>query len=228
MSVCVLMPVCVCVCVCVCVVCARARVCGVWGCWGGGGTQTYDSTVELRDCSVRAVSYYVRLYNFVVVDVGVLYLTFPPLLTISTTPFNSPDSIIHLAFQALLCLGFSHTSLNEFRLYLSMVLPPFPAALTFGVPQGSVLGPILFVLYTHPISEIVSYYSLSHHNFPDDSQLYKSGNITQLPEIIHSTQSCISDVKAWMTNNQLQLNNDKTETILIATKTVLNSDCSSP
>ena len=98
-----------------------------------------------------------------------------------------------------------------------------PAALNFGVPQGSVLGPILFVLYNHPISEIVSYHSLSHHSFSDDNQLYKSGNITQLPEIIHSTQSCISDVKAWMTNNKLQLNNDKTEVILIATKTVLNS-----
>ena len=70
----------------------------------------------------------------------------------------------------------------------------------------------------------MSYHSLSHHSFSDDNQLYKSGNITQLPEIIHSTQSCIPGVKAWMTNNQLQLNNDKTEIILIATKTVLNSD----
>ena len=58
----------------------------------------------------------------------------------------------------------------------------------------------------------------------DPYLLYKSGNITQLPEIIRSTQSCISDVKAWMANNQLQLNNDKTEMILISTKTVLNSD----
>ena len=101
-----------------------------------------------------------------------------------------------------------------------------PAALNFGVPQGSVLGLILFVLYTHPISEVVSYqyHPLSHHSFSDGNQLYKSGNITQLPEIIHSTQSCISDIKAWMTNNQMQLNNDKTEVILIATKTVLNSD----
>ena len=69
------------------------------------------------------------------------------------------------------------------------------------------LGPILFVLYTHPISEIVFYHPLSHHSFS-----------------IHSNQSCISDVKAWMTNNQLQLNNDKKEMILIAAKTVLNSD----
>ena len=83
------------------------------------------------------------------------------------------------------------------------------------------LGPIRFFLYTHPISEIVSYHSLSHHSFSDDNQLYKSDNITQLPEIIHSTQSCISDVDD---NNQLQLHNDKTEMILIATKTVLNSD----
>ena len=78
------------------------------------------------------------------------------------------------------------------------------------------LGPILVVLYTHPISEIVSYHSPSHHSLSDDNQLYKSGNITQLPEIIISTQSCMSDVKAWMTNNQLLLNNDKTEMILIA------------
>ena len=52
----------------------------------------------------------------------------------------------------------------------------------------------------------MSYHSLSHHSFSDDNQLYKSGNIIQLPEIIHLTQSCISDVKARMSNNQLQLN----------------------
>ena len=83
----------------------------------------------------------------------------------------------------------------------------------------------IVVLYTHPISEIVSYCSLSHQSFSDDNQLYKSGNVPQLSKIIHSTQSCVSDAKAWMTNHQLQLNDDKTEMILIATKTILNSEC---
>ena len=86
------------------------------------------------------------------------------------------------------------------------------------------LGPILCVLYTLPIPEIVSYHSFSHHSFSDDNQLYKSGNVPQLSKIIHSTQSCVSDAKAWMTNHQLQLNDDKTEMILIATKTILHSD----
>ena len=44
------------------------------------------------------------------------------------------------------------------------------------------------------------------------------------PKIIPSIQSCISDVKAWMTNNQLQLNNDKTDLNLTASKTILNAD----
>ena len=34
-----------------------------------------------------------------------------------------------------------------------------------------------------------------------DDQLYKSGNLSELPEIIYSTQFCISDVKALMANN---------------------------
>ena len=120
----------------------------------------------------------------------------------------------------------SATALSEFQSYLSDRTHVAPAALNVGVPQGSVLVLSLFVLYSHPISEIVSFHSLSHYIFSDDNQLYRSGNVSQLPEIIHSTQSCISDVKAWTTNNQLRLNNDKTEMFPIASKTILNSDCS--
>lgn len=99
-----------------------------------------------------------------------------------------------------------------------------PAPLKYGVPQGSVLGPVLFLLYSQPISEIVSHHSLSHHSYSDDNQLYKSDDISRLPSIIRSSQLCISDIKAWMTNNKLQLNNDKTEMILISPKKFLNSN----
>ena len=93
-----------------------------------------------------------------------------------------------------------------------------PAPLHYGVPQGSVLGPILFVLYTQPLSKIIQHHSLYHHSFSDDNQLYISANLAQLQEIIRTSQSCISDVQAWMHNNKLQLNPDKTEMILITSK----------
>ena len=122
--------------------------------------------------------------------------------------------------------GVTDTALAWFRSYLSGRFQTVhikdshssPSALTCGVPQGSVLGPILFILYTQPISKIVSHHSLSHHCYSDDNQLYKSGPVTELPYIISSTQNCIADVKTWMTYNKLQLNDDKTELILIAPK----------
>ena len=47
-------------------------------------------------------------------------------------------------------------------------------ALQCGVPQGSVLGPILYLLCTSPLSDIVKRFNLSYHFYADDSQLYLS------------------------------------------------------
>ena len=79
-----------------------------------------------------------------------------------------------------------------------------------GVPQGSVLGPILFTMYIKPLSAIIDSHSIIHHSFADDLQLQMSAPPDRISELLHSMQSCISDVKAWATANMPKLNDSKT------------------
>ena len=82
------------------------------------------------------------------------------------------------------------------------------------VPQGSVLGPVLFVLYTQPLSQILFSHSCLHQFFADDTQLRKSCSPEHNNDTRNTLQTCISNMKDWMTKNKLQINADKTETTL--------------
>ena len=55
-----------------------------------------------------------------------------------------------------------------------------PAPVPYGVPRGSVLGPVLFVLCTIPLSDITERHSIHHHSFVDDTQLRKSAHYISL------------------------------------------------
>ena len=73
-------------------------------------------------------------------------------------------------------------------------------------------------MYIKPLSTIVVSHSIIHHSFADDLQLQMSAPNDKISELLHSMQSCTSDVKAWATVNMLKLNNNKTELMLVTSK----------
>ena len=93
-----------------------------------------------------------------------------------------------------------------------------PASLRYDLLQGSVLGPILFILYTQPLSNVIQHYPVFHQMFADDTQIYKSCRLSEVVDTVNSIEQCILNVNIWMLHNKLQMNDDKTEAILLHEK----------
>ena len=102
-----------------------------------------------------------------------------------------------------------------------------PVNLEYSVPQGSVLGSVLFVMYTRPLLSLIDSQCVLNQSFADDTQICNSIAPSQIGSTVQDVKNCISSVKVWMGHNKLKLNDDKTEVLLIQTKNSFKS-CESP
>ena len=94
-------------------------------------------------------------------------------------------------------------------------------SLSQGVPQGSVLGPIAFTLYTTPLGDICRAHDILFHLYANDQQVYlsfKPANKNAQSQCMTKLQNCIEDIQTWMSFNFLKLNEDKTEYIMFGAR----------
>lgn len=142
--------------------------------------------------------------------------------------FDTVDHNILLS-RLSITFGISDIALDWFKSYLSdrsqrvSVCGSLstPLGLDCGVPQGSCLGPLLFIIYSSELFKVINNHLPNVQAFADDTQLYISFEPNSKSDQETATLAmvnCINDAKDWMTNNKLKMNDDKTEFLLIGTR----------
>ena len=169
----------------------------------------------------------VKVYNDILVDIDKNRTIILLLLDLSAA-FDTVDHEI-LPYRLASRFGISDVALSWFGSYLSnrsqfvnvRGAQSEAHSLPCGVPQGSVLGPVLYLLYTSPLGDIVRCYNMGFHFYADDTQLYLSFNTLNEEDrvcTVAQVESCVRDIDHWMASNRLKLNNDKTELLVISSK----------
>ena len=143
------------------------------------------------------------------------------------------DTLQHeILIQRLADIGVRDKALEWFRSYLVDRTTSVKvnnsrsccSLVKYGVPQRSVLGPTLFNVYCRPLGRIIRKHDISYHMYADDSQLYVDFSPCDEKTALANLQRCIQEVREWLRENFLLLNENKTEVVFLG-RTPLRSNC---
>ena len=103
-------------------------------------------------------------------------------------------------------------------------------SLDCGIPQGSCLGPLLFIIYISTLLKVIEHHLPQAHCFAEDTQLYlsfRADDHNGQDELLRAMEGCIHDLTKWLIDGRLLLNDDKPEFLVIGTRHQLNKllDC---
>ena len=133
------------------------------------------------------------IYKITVIQILYSFLNNILFTRLSST-FGIKDHTLNLLKTYLLNRN-QKVKINE---HYSSVIP-----IEFGVPQGSVLGPLIFAMYIYPIGEVINRDVFRYHQYADDTQLYSSCKPSSILNTVDQITSSTSDINDWMTTNKL-------------------------
>jgi len=137
------------------------------------------------------------------------------------------DTVNHqILLNDLISIGINGTELSWFKSYLSERKQAICFNnkmsklydIKYGVPQGSVLGPLLFLIYTRTLKDIFDSNDVKYHLYADDTQFYIPFNPDESQEAIEKITLLIDEISRWMNSRFLKLNESKTEILVIGDK----------
>ena len=152
------------------------------------------------------------------------------LLDLSAAFDTVVDSVLLRRLQTSFWI--SEVPLDWFTSYLSArtLRVSIPGALSgslpldWGVPQGSCLGPLLYIIYSSKLFNIIERHLPNSHCYADDSQIYlsfKPYDLSIQQDAITAIQNCIDDIRSWMEHDKL-LSDEKTQFLVIGTRQQLS------
>jgi hypothetical protein len=182
-----------------------------------------ESQQSAYRCAHNTETALVHLFDDVVRSIGTHQAVLFVALDLSAA-FDTVDYV--LLEEALTRLGVQGTAAAWLRSYLhdreQQVVIKDAAShrqkLDCGVPQGSVLGPLLFTLYTASLGRVLRHHCVRFHFYADDTQVWLPFRPEKIADVLAIMQQCLLDIQKWMSYHKLKMNCNKTEYLVLSSR----------